>query len=240
MNEIWKEIDWISNLRGTYEVSNLGNVRRTSFIWYDYHKKEYRVIHKIRNLYLYDNGHGYLHVSFPINTEKGRKLKNYYVHQLVAIAFIPNPLNKPYINHKNFIRTDNKVTNLEWCTYEENMAHSFTMDNRIKPYYPTGKYRKHIDGLKDRKEKNRQFSEYKVVKKQKQKTKKTTKHINKYRNPYITSKKPFEERNIFYENGKYTVRIGFNKKKIYVGRYKNYTDAVEARIKKLKELNLLN
>lgn len=213
MNEIWKKINWIPNLRGTYEVSNLGNVRRTSLIWFDNRKKEYRTIHKIRNLYLYDNGHGYLHVTFPIDTEQGRKLKNFYVHQLVATAFIPNPLNRTEINHKNFVRTDNKVINLEWCTYEENMKHCRSMDKRLKPHYPSTR--------------------------------------SKYDNPPRVSdkvskqkirrdKKPIEEQNIHLQKGKYyVVRVFYNKKRIYVGCYKTYEEAVKARKNKLKELGII-
>lgn len=136
MEEIWKEVTWIDNLRGSYEVSNLGNVRRTSLIRFDTWTNQYTTVHKTRLLKQYDNGHGYKHVTFCINTESGKKLKICYVHRLVAIAFIENPNNYPEVNHKNFVREDNRVTNLEWVSSLDNMRHSATMDSRLKPKYP--------------------------------------------------------------------------------------------------------
>jgi hypothetical protein len=75
--------------------------------------KKYELKQSLRN--------GYPCVSFWING----KVKTQYVHRLVAQTFIPNPNNKRVVNHINGIKTDNKVLNLEWCTYSENMQHAF-------------------------------------------------------------------------------------------------------------------
>lgn len=50
--------------------------------------------------------------------------KHFSIHRLIALHFIPNDENKPFINHKNGIRNDNKLENLEWCTHSENMQHA--------------------------------------------------------------------------------------------------------------------
>jgi hypothetical protein len=68
------------------------------------------------------NHNGYLYVQFSVNNKK----KNFYIHQLVAKAFIENPENKPFVNHKDFNKTNNHISNLEWCTNSENMKHAFS------------------------------------------------------------------------------------------------------------------
>jgi len=68
-----------------------------------------------------DNSSGYK--RFSLNNGKN-KVRDYMVHRLVAETFIENTQNKPYINHKNGARHDNRIENLEWCTVQENSRHS--------------------------------------------------------------------------------------------------------------------
>lgn len=62
-----------------------------------------------------DNGTGYLYVGLKKDVQYNR-----YIHRLVAETFIPNPNNLPCVNHKDEDKTNNKVENLEWCSYEYN------------------------------------------------------------------------------------------------------------------------
>lgn len=106
MNEIWKPV---VGYEGLYEVSNLGRVKSLN---YNHTGKE-------GLLSLVPDKNGYSKVGLC----KNGKRKPYYVHRLVAEAFIPNPNNLPEVNHKidNFEhRSDNRVENLEWCTAEYN------------------------------------------------------------------------------------------------------------------------
>ena len=119
--EIWKPV---VGYEGLYECSNLGNVRSLN----------YRHTNTIKNLSLSLNKNGYVQVNLWKNC-KGKVLA---VHRLVAETFLPNPDNKPEIDHINTIKTDNTVwfnedgsinydkTNLRWVTKKENMNNPLT------------------------------------------------------------------------------------------------------------------
>lgn len=64
---------------------------------------------------------GYLRVDVSINGKRNI----IYPHRAVAETFIPNPDNKPQVNHKNGIKSDNRLENLEWCTAKENSKHAY-------------------------------------------------------------------------------------------------------------------
>jgi hypothetical protein len=111
--EIWKPV---VGYEGLYEVSNLGNVRSVDKVDRQGQKKHGRV----RKLLL--NQVGYLYVGISVENKKA----NLTVHRLVARAFIPNPDNKPQVNHIDGNKTNNIVSNLEWVTVAENTQHAYT------------------------------------------------------------------------------------------------------------------
>ena len=105
--EIWKDI---AGCEGFYQVSNLGRVKS---LW---NGREHI-------MKLYTNNKNYLYVLLSQNG----KQKPFLSHRLVAKAFIPNPENKPEVNHINGDKADNRADNLEWVTRAENLSHAFAM-----------------------------------------------------------------------------------------------------------------
>lgn len=106
-----------------YYVSDKGDV--FSLITYNNPSK------KIKKLKQYKNWKGYLRIILY----KDKTPYNLSVHRLVAEAFLPNPQRKPEVNHKNGIKTDNKIQNLEWATSQENNLHRFKV-LKCKPSRP--------------------------------------------------------------------------------------------------------
>ena len=80
-----------------------------------------------RNGVVFNTVKGQIVASFIRNGYKCVRIhdKNFYVHRLLAEAFIPNPENKPEINHKDGKKLNNDLSNLEWATYSENISHAY-------------------------------------------------------------------------------------------------------------------
>lgn len=108
MKEIWKDIE---DYEGVYQVSNIGRVRSLD--------RKNSIGRRVsgRILQSGDNGEGYRMVVLT----KNGKCKTKKVHRLVAMAFIPNPDNKPVVNHLDETQDNNNVDNLEWATVKENV-----------------------------------------------------------------------------------------------------------------------
>lgn len=110
--EIWIDIDgW----DGKYKVSNLWRVKSTLFTNGYWTYKRDKILKPYKNKLRW----GYLY----INLEHNNKRKNCLLNRIVAETFISNPENKPQVNHKNWIKDDNRVDNLEWVTDKENKKH---------------------------------------------------------------------------------------------------------------------
>ena len=107
-SEQWRAVEGYPG----YEVSNLGRVRKNGKLTSS---------HRTRKGY------------WQTNLYKRRKQTLHYIHRLVAIAFIPNPENKPTVNHIDGNKDNNRVSNLEWATYLENNLHA--IKNHLHRHY---------------------------------------------------------------------------------------------------------
>ena len=99
--EEWRAV---KGYEGIYQISSLGRIRN----FYGRILKPETARNGYKRITLWDR-------------------KKYQIHRLVAIAFIPNPENKETVNHKNGVKTDNRVENLEWNTWSENSKHAYAI-----------------------------------------------------------------------------------------------------------------
>jgi hypothetical protein len=114
MQEIWKDI---IGYEGHYQISNRGRVKSLA--------RKDASQHTLKECILKPNLNklGYPLVSLC----KDGQPKTYKIHRFVAIAFIPNPYDKPEVNHKSGVKLDNRAENLEWVTHQENINHKNTI-----------------------------------------------------------------------------------------------------------------
>ena len=110
--EIWKKV---IDYQDIYEISNLGNLKNI---------KTNKIITKTKN------GSGYLLVGLIKNS----KIKTFRFHRLLAIHFILNPNNLPYVNHKDSNKLNYNLNNLEWVTHRENVSHGALSKNKTSKY----------------------------------------------------------------------------------------------------------
>lgn len=131
MKEIWRDI---KGYEGYYQVSTLGRVRsldrtikviKTSpkgkvFVSERFYKGKIMSYKKLEKFYP------------SVALSKHGKNKHFMIHKLVAETFIPNIESKKCVNHINNVKYDNRIENLEWCTYSENSLHAV---NYSKTWY---------------------------------------------------------------------------------------------------------
>lgn len=124
--EQWKPI---AGHEGYYDISTLGRVRALPYT----DSNGYTWPLRMRKTPLCTYGYPSVGLYLPQKTPKITR-----IHILIARAFIPNPEGKPEINHKNGVRHDNRIENLEWCTRKENIVHSYQVLKRPHTKVATG------------------------------------------------------------------------------------------------------
>jgi hypothetical protein len=120
--EVWKPLFGYEEY---CEASTLGRIKVLNRKFKDKRGSIKSLKEKVLRLGYYSNGYE----QFSLSVENKRYTA--IVHRLIALTFIPNPKNFPIINHKNGIRDDNRVENLEWCTQSYNGKHAFEVLGRV-------------------------------------------------------------------------------------------------------------
>ena len=106
--EVWKSVPDYPE----YQVSSFGNVKR---LYNKYHNAEEHLLKPGRMGGNSGDGDYYF-----VRLSKENKVKNFYIHRLVGLTFLPNPDNLPQIDHINQNKLDNNVTNLRWVSRSQN------------------------------------------------------------------------------------------------------------------------
>jgi len=115
MEEIWKDIP---RYVGLYEVSNMGRIKS--------YKRKGQPYNRIRKPMMLSNGYRNIDLS------KNNHRSLHKISRIVAEIFIPNPENKPCVNHIDGDKLNDNVDNLEWCTYSENQKHAYKLGLKKK------------------------------------------------------------------------------------------------------------
>ena len=118
-SEVWKDV---AGYEGYYKVSNQGDVYSVERRGADGRKYGGSTLKPAHN------GRGYFYVALYKNGTSERKS----VHRIVAEAFIPNPNGLPQVNHRDEVKGNNNVENLEWCTSEYNNNHGTRIERVVK------------------------------------------------------------------------------------------------------------
>lgn len=110
--EVWRPIE---EYEGRYEVSSCGRVRSLARVSSHGHAYPQRIMRQAWHTNSY----------WVVWLRRPKEHRKYYVHVLVARAFLPNPDNRPVVNHIDGDRSNANVSNLEWCTQSENTRHYY-------------------------------------------------------------------------------------------------------------------
>lgn len=113
----------IKGWEGQYAITKEGRVWSYPREWKQISRWGTSVTRKWRGGWLKANTNRKRNWYYSIALGKKNR-KGYKIHRLIAEAFIPNPLELPEVNHKNGIKTDNRIENLEWCDHTENIRHA--------------------------------------------------------------------------------------------------------------------
>lgn len=132
---MWKSIN---GYKGIYCINKKGQIKSEKRLKVDGRKcGGYLIKPSLSNT-------GYL----GVNLTKDGKYKRFHIHRLIMIHFVKNPLKHPCVNHKNGLKTDNRLKNLEWCTYSYNGKDGFKRGRVVWNKGKKGKQKNHnISGL---------------------------------------------------------------------------------------------